>query len=922
MKRTLSLITRRAPVREVFVFVDFLALTVVMTWPWVTHLRDAASDPGDPYLNSWILWWDFHQTFHHPLSLFHANIFYPYKYTLAFSENNYGIALIFFPLFALGLRPLTIHGVATFLGFAFCGYSAFRLARTLTGSLAVAWIAGITFAFIPYRFEQLPHLNYLFAGWIPLLLEALVLFTRERSRKHAVWLGVVFFLNGLTCIHWFLLTLIPLLLSAVLLLIRGRQWRDTAFWRRGPIAVAIGGLGLLPFLLPYSRAAQLYGFVRNPAEALFYSATPIDWLVGDNRSKMWHRLNESLRRPEKELFPGMLPLLFTGAAVFLSKAGRALDPEPWSRSKIVILLLDTTLIVCGILLITVPGFGYFKFRLFGPYLFQIHQTNGIWGCFFAALILRMFVRYPEFLRSGSERNILSSLRSTKRSDTFWLGLLWTATGFMGSLGMNFYLHRFLYEYVPVFRSIRVPARWAMIAYLGLALLVGLGVKEIASLVHRHWPRIRPVAIYVLIGFAILIEQRVAPLTLIHGAVDPDELTLWFKQTPMAGGIVEVPTTIGKDENYLYTLRAADHGRPLVTAVSGFSPPIQIELQSLTHEEIIPDRFIDLLESIPCSYLVVHNAFLEPANRLAFESVLARGIALNRVRFIRSYEGEDLYAILKTEPNAKSESQPPFPIPASAPEGTTPAMLKEAAPNPIDDAQVFVRAQYLDFLEREPDAAGWNYWTSEIQRCGNEAKCLTAQREKVAYAFFDGKESQNSGSFVYRLYKAALGRAPTYQEFKSDRAKLVGNPDLKDAKRAFTESWVKRSQFTRLYPSALTAEQLIDALLNNIRATSDTTLDYLKPKLLAEFGNQGGRAKIVQGLADDEDFSRSENERTLVYMQYFSCLKRDPEPGGVSFWLEQIASNHDGDYHRIVGSFIESTEYRLRFLQPAKQGNQH
>ncbi|HKC24505.1 MAG TPA: hypothetical protein VKF32_07165, partial [Thermoanaerobaculia bacterium] len=73
-------------VRELLVFAAFAALTVLMTWPWVTHVRDAVSDPGDPYLNSWIMYWDFHQTFHDPLRLFDGNVFYPYRYSLAFSE--------------------------------------------------------------------------------------------------------------------------------------------------------------------------------------------------------------------------------------------------------------------------------------------------------------------------------------------------------------------------------------------------------------------------------------------------------------------------------------------------------------------------------------------------------------------------------------------------------------------------------------------------------------------------------------------------------------------------------------------------------------------------------------------------------------------------------------------------------------------
>jgi hypothetical protein len=50
----------------------------------------------------------------------------------------------------------------------------------------------------------------------------------------------------------------------------------------------------------------------------------------------------------------------------------------------------------------------------------------------------------------------------------------------------------------------------------------------------------------------------------------------------------------------------------------------------------------------------------------------------------------------------------------------------------------------------------------------------------------------------------------------------------------------------------------------------------------------------------------------VYLQYFGYLRRDPDAEGVSFWTEQFAKKHDGDYHEIVSSFIESQEYRSRF----------
>src|ERR1019366_5970321 len=93
------------------------------------------------------------------LHLFHGNIFFPLKYSLAFSEHNYGIALLFFPLYALGIRPLTVQGLATLLGFTFSGYGAFRLGRTLTGSTGAAWGTGVGLALRPLAPRQLPLLG-------------------------------------------------------------------------------------------------------------------------------------------------------------------------------------------------------------------------------------------------------------------------------------------------------------------------------------------------------------------------------------------------------------------------------------------------------------------------------------------------------------------------------------------------------------------------------------------------------------------------------------------------------------------------------------------------------------------------------------------------------------------------------------------
>jgi hypothetical protein len=573
---------------EILVCLAFLGLTAVMTWPWVLHVRDHCSDAGDPYLNSWIMWWDFHQTFHDPLHLFHGNIFFPLKYSLAFSEHNYGIALLFFPLYALGIRPLTVQGLATLLGFAFSGYGAFRLGRTLTGSSGAAWVTGIAFAFVPYRFGQMPHVNYLFSGWIPLLLEALVLFLRERSRKRAAWLGVSFFMNGLSVIHWFVLTLIPLAATGLILAFRHGAERDRAGLRRGALALGIAGIALLPFLLPYQRAAKLYGFTRAPDDAMVYSAHLKDWLSADSWNRTWRGLGAP-PASERGLFPGLLLLLLPLASLGSHAAAKASS-------------------------------------------------------------------------------------APRAPDVLYVGALWAILGFLGSLGMNAPFHRVLYETLFFFRSIRVPARWAMVAYLGIALLAGAGALALSE----AWNRRRPGAwrarlVFVLAGLGLLFEDRAAPLELIRGEADPDEATLFLAKTPMKGGLVELPAGTEDHGNYRAILRAADHRKPLVTATSGFLGPVVRMIETKERETPIPGDLLDYLEEIPTSYILVHDSWLFPESRDVHRDWLARGMASGRLLFIKCFDGRmrnELYAVVRNEPEPKALEPLPWnpavgPMPAQA-----------------------------------------------------------------------------------------------------------------------------------------------------------------------------------------------------------------------------------------------------------------
>ena len=89
----------------------FTVLTAVMTYPQVLHLRDGVHDDGDPLMVTWVLAWVAHQLPRAPAHLFDANIFYPERNTLAFSETLIVPGTIVAPLHWLCVGAILIYNL-------------------------------------------------------------------------------------------------------------------------------------------------------------------------------------------------------------------------------------------------------------------------------------------------------------------------------------------------------------------------------------------------------------------------------------------------------------------------------------------------------------------------------------------------------------------------------------------------------------------------------------------------------------------------------------------------------------------------------------------------------------------------------------------------------------------------------------------
>ena len=237
-------------------------------------------------------------------------------------------------------------------------------------------------------------------------------------------------------------------------------------------------------------------------------------------------------------------------------------------------------------------------------------------------------------------------------------------------------------------------------------------------------------------------------------------------------------------------------------------------------------------------------------------------------------------------------------------------------NPLDSPEFFVRQQYLDFLSREPDQGGLDYWSARLRACNNDAACVHSRSIGVSAAFFIEQEFQRTGSFVYRMYKASFGRQPNYGEFLADRVRLVGGATLAERQQAFADEWIARDNFRQLYPDSMSASEYVNLLFD--RAGLHPYADERRQQTEA-LASGKTRAAVVRDVIEIGELKTREYNPSFVLMQYFGYLRRDPDQGGYNFWLNEL-NNRDSNYGSMVCAFITSQEYQQRFSQIVSHAN--
>jgi hypothetical protein len=299
------------------VLVASLLVITLMTWPMVPRLGSVGRlDSGDGKLSIWNVGWVDHAILTDPRHVLDANIFWPHRGTLAYSEMNLVAGVLGLPAFALTHNALAAHNTAVLCGLMLSMILSWRLVRRLTGSSGAGFVSAVLFTFCSYLWGHTAHVQLLMTFVVPLVMTAFHNLRDQPATRPAILLGAALATAALACGYY---GVYGGMLVGFASLVFAR--REAKYWIALGGAAVTAGLLVLPFVVPYMRVRAATGAepVRTEA-ALQISADLQDYLTAPTILENAIAPFKWTDFPHESLSPGLVQLILV--AIALGTVGR------------------------------------------------------------------------------------------------------------------------------------------------------------------------------------------------------------------------------------------------------------------------------------------------------------------------------------------------------------------------------------------------------------------------------------------------------------------------------------------------------------------------------------------------------------------------------------------------------------------------
>ena len=633
----------------------YTVLAVVMTWPLAQFLGSRiAWDMGDPVFNCWIMLWTggqvlrlLHGDFNALHDYWNGNIFYPERLTIAYSEHYTAQMVQALPLLAATGNIVLCYNVLYLSTIVLSGWGMYLLVRELTGRPLAAFVAGLAFAFAPYRISQGSHLQELSSQWMPFVLYGFRRFFVTARTRALVGATVAFIVQNLSC-GYYLLFFSPFVAAYCLYEMADRRLlRNTRVWMLLSASAVAVALVSWPFVSPYMKVRRqekigvrsIQEVAQFSADAHAFGTAPTLGIEG--------ALVDAYPKGEGEGFAGLAILALAGTAMVwgIGRArgeARKVGPPGYWRKSIgqgIGIVLTINLLAVVVLLVTSRSMIGADGR---PYydVGRLLLGAAVLGALFLAIspAARRFVR-----------GVPGSTFGFYASATLAAALLALGPRIMSAgrpLGYGPYY--WLYRYVPGFDGVRVPSRYLMLVACFLAVLAGLGAAALLARLSRR----AGIAILAAASLVILAESWVAPMPsnvplasrgfeltarALYTGREMGPLYQYVRDAP--GDVVLIEFPFG-DPAYeiLASYYAGYHRRPLVNGYSGFFPePYLRRATFLDHIPFDLETAYKAVQSSGATHALVHEAAFEDGRGHEMTDWLLR----NGARVVGTYGSDKL-----------------------------------------------------------------------------------------------------------------------------------------------------------------------------------------------------------------------------------------------------------------------------------------
>lgn len=301
----------------------YTLLSLILLWPLVVHIRSAVADTlGDPLLNAWTLRWVQHALVTRPMHLYDGNMFAPNPYSLAFSELLLPQAIMAWPVWLVSHDALLAYNVTLLLTYPLCAIAMYALCRCLGAVRGAAFIAGLGFAFAPFRMDNNAHLQVLSMQWMPLALLAIIRFMQRPTRWRFVAVTATTTLAALSSVYYTVMFGTALIVFLAVEAVRQRRLIVPRNAAGLLAALTISAVIVVTIDVPYLTMQRENHIVRTLDEAYDDSAHQTSYFTVTPGNYLWHRLLPTSGSQHSALFPGAVVLV-------LAVAGLRFARRPW-----------------------------------------------------------------------------------------------------------------------------------------------------------------------------------------------------------------------------------------------------------------------------------------------------------------------------------------------------------------------------------------------------------------------------------------------------------------------------------------------------------------------------------------------------------------------------------------------------------------